>query len=67
MLRWQVAFIAVSAYLHLETEPSDTSAKALVATLRKRLSAARDALPQFLRDVQVRMKHCHLRWHSLTG
>ena len=46
--------MAVSAYLHCEPEPGDGSCKALVATLRKRLSRARDLVPPNIRELQVR-------------
>ena len=53
MLWWQVAFIAVHACVHCGPESGDNSVKALVATLRKRLSAARESLPPCVRNVQV--------------
>ena len=48
-----VAFIAVSVCVHCKAEHNDTSVKALVATLRKRLSAARDSLPPTVLNLQV--------------
>ena len=54
VLCWQVAFTAGSACVHSKSEPGDTSARALVATLRKRLSVARDLLPPSICSVQVR-------------
>ena len=53
MLGWQAAFVAVSTHLHCVLEPGDTSAMALVATLRKRLSLARDSMSADARKLQV--------------
>ena len=49
-----MAVIAVGACVYCETEPGDASAKALIATLRKRLSLAHDSVPLCVRMVQVR-------------
>ena len=50
-----VAFVAASVCVHCKTESGDTSVKALVATLRKRLSAARNLLPPRVHNVQVQI------------
>ena len=55
-LCWQAAMVAVCACVHCEPEPGDTSAMALVATLRKRLLPARSLLPPYVRKLQVWMK-----------
>ena len=51
----QAAFVAVYAYLHSEPEPGETSTKAMVATLRKRLTPAHETLSLFGRKLQVRI------------
>ena len=56
-----MAFTAVSACVHCEPEPRDTSAKALIATLRKRLSLTSNPLPPYACDVQVRRRSWQLR------
>ena len=45
--------MAGSAYLHCEHEPGETSLMALVATLRKRLSQARESVPLYVHHIQV--------------
>ena len=55
VLCWQAAFVAVYAYLHSEPEPGETSTKAMVATLRKRLTPARETLSLSGRKLQVRI------------
>ena len=57
-LRLQAPFLAVTAYLHCKAEPGDTCTAALVATLRKRLTLAREAVPPHVRKLQVRMGFC---------
>ena len=52
-LCWQAAFLAASAYIHCPSDPGDASAAALLATLRKRLSLAHEALPPYLQSLQV--------------
>ena len=59
-LCWQVAFTAVSACMHCEQEHCDTSAKALIATLRKRLSVACDSLQPYVCISRVRWRPRHL-------
>ena len=53
---WQMAFMGISAYLNAEPEPGDASAKALLATLRKRLSLSRNLVSPHARYFQVRMQ-----------
>ena len=45
--------IAVCACVYCKSEPGDARAKALVATLRKRLSIAHGSAPLCVRMVQV--------------
>ena len=53
--------MAVGAYLHCEHEPGDASLMALAATLRKRLSQARESVPPYVHELQVHKGPCQCR------
>ena len=63
----QMALMGACTYLKCEPEPGDTSTKALVATLRKQLSLARNHVPPFIRKFQVRMGTMPRSLPALSG